>query len=151
MGGTWIIRRKRFIADAEMRYEDLIEGVVLGPNRDLPAKIADRWGRGRPGERSTEGSGTTSCWSHWPPEMFSRSCSTRCTDRAGLVHPLHQVEVEYIRTRTLRPVDFSLLHSEYQQLVAFTCEFLVSHGVASLEDHWSKLSWLRPAAGLQST
>ncbi|TDW15646.1 hypothetical protein [Kribbella kalugense] len=151
VNGTWIIRRKRFIADAEMRHEDLIEGVVLGPNPDLPAVIADRWGL-RPawGEVYRRVRYNVLLESLASGHVFSIMLD-RCTDRAGLVDPLHQVEVEYVRTRTLRPVDFSLLHSEYEQLVAFSREFLASHGVASLEDHWSKLSWLRPAAGLQST
>ncbi|TCC16492.1 hypothetical protein [Kribbella speibonae] len=151
VNGTWIIRRKRFIADAEMRHEVLIEGVVLGPNPDLSAVIADRW-RLRPawGEVYRRVRYNVLLESLASGHVFSIMLD-RCTDRAELVDPLHQVEVEYVRTRTLRPVDLSLLRSEYEQLVAFTREFLASHGVASLEDHRSKLSWLRPAAGLQPT
>lgn len=151
VNGTWIIRRKRFTADAEMRHEDLTEGVVLGPNPDLTAVIADRWGL-RPawGGVYRRVRYNVLLESLVSGHVFSIMLD-RCTDRAGLVDPLHQVEVEYVRTRTLRPVDLGLLHGEYEQLVAFTREFLASHGVASLEDHWSKLSWLRPAAGQQPT
>ncbi|MFF0345205.1 hypothetical protein [Kribbella sp. NPDC004875] len=151
VNGTWIIRRKRFSADAEMRHEDLIEGLMLGPNPDLPAVIADRWGL-RPawGKVYRRVRYNVLLESLASGHVFSIMLD-RCTERAGLVDPLHQVEVEYVRTRTLRPVDLGLLRNEYEQLVAFTREFLASHGVASLEDHWSKLSWLRPAAGMQPT
>jgi hypothetical protein len=144
--GTWIIRRKKFTADAALRHEELTEGVTLGPDPELQKVITDRFGL-RPvwGAVYRRVRYNVLLESLASGHVFSIMLD-RCTDRAGLVAPLHQVEVEYVRSRTLRTADLDLLRSEYEQLVAFTRAFLADHGVASLEDHRSKLSWLRPVA-----
>ncbi|GAA1693892.1 hypothetical protein GCM10009745_44310 [Kribbella yunnanensis] len=147
--GTWIIRRKKFLADAAMRHEELIESVQLGHDPDLAAVIADRWGL-RPawGQLYRRVRYNVLLESLASGHVFSIMID-RCTERAGLVDPLHQVEVEYVRSRTLRSANLALLRDEYEELVAFTRKFLADRGVANLEDHWSKLSWLRPGAARQ--
>jgi hypothetical protein len=146
--GSWIIRRKWFAADAMIRREDLTGRVDLGPAPDLAAVIGDRYGLtpawGGAYRRVRYNMLLESLRSgHVFSVMFDR-----CTDCSGRVPALHQVEAEYVRSRTIRRRDpaHDGLMDEFAQLTAWTRQVLDRLGVSATEDHLSKLSWLRPAA-----
>ncbi len=57
---------------------------------------------------------------------------------------LHQVEVEYVRSRALaRPAAYDEVLAEFESLNVWTRLFLDAHNVGFVEDHLSKLSWLK--------
>jgi hypothetical protein len=146
--GSWIIRRKWFAADAVIRREELTDHVDLGPDPDLDAVIRQRHGL------SPAWAG---CYRRVRYNVLLESLRSghvfsvmfdRCTDVSGGVAPLHQVEVEYIRSRTIGSHDPARdgVMDDFALLSGWTGQMLSGSGVAALQDNLSKLSWLRPAA-----
>lgn len=146
--GSWIVRRKWFAADAVIRREELTDRVDLGPSPDLPAVIRQRyaltpaWG---------------ACYRRVRYNVLLESLRSghvfsvmfdQCTDTAGRVPPLHQVEVEYIRSRKISFGDRAgdRLMDEFGQLSAWTKQMLDRCAANARAENLSKLSWLRPAA-----
>jgi hypothetical protein len=146
VNGSWIIRRKWFESDTEIRREELTDGIDLGATPDLPAVIADRYGL------IPSWSG---CYNRVRYNVLLESLQSgnvfsimydRCTDTADTVPPLFQVEVEYIRSRTLLPASDSArnqMMQEFTKVTEHARQILCDHGVAAVEDHQSKLTWLR--------
>lgn len=141
--GRWIIRRKWYDVDAAIRREELTDGVTLPADVDFVAVATERFGvavipvgtyRRVRYNVMLESLGTGHVFSI----MFDE-CSA---DDAGDV--LHQVEVEYIRSRTLaRTSAYAEVMTEFESLNMWTRLFLEAHDVAFVEDHLSKLSWLK--------
>ena len=67
----------------------------------------------------------------------------RCTTAADPAAVLVQCEIEYLRSRTLFPIDDTHLMQEFGWLVSATRSLLSSRHVEATEDHFSKLSFLR--------
>lgn len=141
--GSWIIRRKRYQKDAALRDEELIEHVNLHADPDLAQVVRERFGV-QPGWRGIYRRYRTNVLleSLGTGHVFS-IMADRCVDRSGRADDLHQVEVEYVRSRTLRPPDTEPLFTQFAHLVAWTRGFLAQRGLTAAEDHLSKLSWLR--------
>jgi hypothetical protein len=143
-GRSWIIRRKRYPRDQEIRREDLTEGADLGPRPDLERVIRDRFGLS-PAWGATyrrvrynimlESLATGHVYSI----MYDRST----TDRPG-VPTLVQAEIEYIRSRTLRTAPQDDVMTGLHELTAWTRNLLRREAPGIAEDNLSKLTWLRP-------
>jgi hypothetical protein len=147
--GRWIIRRKRYETDSPIRREHLIEGLTLPDNPDLAAIIGQRFGV-QPHWVGTyqrlrynvmlESLDTGHVFS----VMFDR-CSTDLD-----VPDLFQVEVEYVRSRTVvrrDPQDDGLM-DDFDTVRTWTAQILAAQEVPAVQDHLSKLTWLR--AGVRS-
>ena len=141
--GRWIIRRKWFDADAAIRREELTDGVVLPADPDLVAVAQERLGE------TVVPIGTyvrvrynVMLESLDTGHVFSIMFDECSTD--GVPDVLHQVEVEYVRSRALaRPGAYDEVLAEFESLNVWTRLFLDAHNVGFVEDHLSKLSWLK--------
>jgi hypothetical protein len=145
--GSWIIKRKWFDRDAPIRRERRWRGVALPTRPCFEDEIRRRFNVfpawGAPFRRVRYDVNLESLVTgHGYSIMFDR-CTTPLAPSAALV----QCEVEYLRSRTLLPVDGAELMNEFTWLVGATRESLAARRVAASEDHLSKLSFLRSAAG----
>ena len=147
--GTWI-RREKWDGPGTplIRRENLTSGLPLGPTPDLEAAATDIVGH-------------TPAWqggyrrirynvmleSPATGHIFS-IMADHCVDLGGRRPDLRQVEVEYVRSRTLRrpPTTADGLMEQLHQLIDWTRTHLERSGVPTVEDHQSKLSWLRCSA-----
>lgn len=143
-GRSWIIRRKRYARDQEIRREDLTEGVCLGPAPDLGQVIRDRFGL-------SPAWGAT--YRRVRYNVMLESLATghvysimydRCTTARPGTQPLEQAEVEYLRSRTLRTTPPGEVLAELHHLTAWTRNLLGREATGFAEDDLSKLTWLRP-------
>jgi len=141
--GSWIIKRKWFAQDQPIRREQRDRGVVLPADADLEGEITARFG-------------ITPAWGvsfrrvrfdinveslrtgHGYSVMFDR-----CTTMTGPSAVLQQCEVEYLRSRTLRRIDDAELLAEFGLLCDWVRDWLHDQRVDVVEDHLSKLSFLR--------
>lgn len=146
--GRWIIRRKQPTGDAAIRREDLTDGIDLGPSPDLAAVIEQRYGL------TPAGGGTyrrirynVVAESLASGHVFS-VMADRCTDQAGHVPDLHQVEVEYVRSRKIHPSDDHLME-DFTQLTDWTRHVLHQNKIAATDNQLTKLRWLRPTATVE--
>lgn len=143
-GRSWIIRRKRYDRDQEIRREELTNDVRLGLHPDLRQVIRDRYG-------------LTPAWGaiyrRVRYNVMLESLATghvysimydRCTTDQPGVPPLVQAEIEYLRSRTLRAAPRDDVLAGLGQLTDWTRDLLRRETVSFAEDHLSKLTWLRP-------
>jgi len=145
--GTWIIKRKWFGQDQPVRREQRWRGVTLPPRPDFEDEIGHRFGVsprwGAPFRRVRYDINLESLVTgHGYSVMFDR-CTTPLAPSAVFV----QCEVEYLRSRRLLPVDDTELMNEFSWLVTATRELLAARRVEAVEDHRSKLSFLRSVVG----
>ncbi|WP_431929935.1 hypothetical protein [Nonomuraea jabiensis] len=146
--GTWIIREKWGPPDTpRVRAEKLTSGVQLGPEPDLESLVWKRY-QLRPVWRGGYRRIRYNVMLESPHtgHIFSIMLD-HCVDLDGRRDDLHQVEVEYVRSRTLRrpPAEHDALMEQLEELIAWTRTYLRDH-VKTREDHLAKISWLRPAA-----
>jgi hypothetical protein len=145
--GRWIIKRKWFTEDQPIRRERRDRGVELPPNPDLAAEIMARFG-------------VVPAWSasfyrvrfdvnveslvtgHGYSVMFDRCSPVGQPDEV-----LVQCEVEYLRSRTVHPIDDGQLLAEFDWLCAWVRGWLAGEGLDAVEDHKSKLTFLREVTG----
>ncbi|MGI5292631.1 hypothetical protein ACQEVF_58820 [Nonomuraea polychroma] len=147
--GTWIRREKWDGPGAPLiRREELTSGLLLGAHPDLEAAAKDSAGR------SPDWSGgyrriryNVMAESPETGHIFSIMVD-HCIDLDGRQPDLRQVEVEYVRSRTLRRLPFNAdgVMEQLQELIAWTRSYLQVSGVKAVEDDQSKVSWLRSAA-----
>ena len=145
--GSWIVKRKWFDRDAPIRRERRWRGVTLPARPNFEDEIRQRFGVspawGAPFRRVRYDINLESLVTgHGYSVMFDR-CTTPLAPSAALV----QCEVEYLRSRTLLPVDDTELMNEFRWLVRATRELLAARRVEAIEDHLSKLSFLRSTVG----
>lgn len=145
--GSWIIKRKWFGEDTPIRREQRWRGVELPDRPSFEDEIRRRfdvspaWGASFRRERCDINLESLST-GHGYSVMFDR-CTVPGLPSAVLV----QCEVEYLRSRTLLPIEDAALISEFQWLVSVTRDWLASRRIDAVEDHFSKLSFLRRATG----
>lgn len=146
VNGTWIVREKWGPpAGRRIRPEKLTSGVVLGPDPDLESeawrmyqvKPAWRGGYRRIRYNVMLESPRTG---HIFSIMFDH-----CVDLDGNRPDLRQVEVEYVRSRTLRSNPTQALMEQFDELTVWTRNYLRNR-VNAVEDQLAKIGWLRPAA-----
>jgi hypothetical protein len=140
--GTWIVKRKWFDGDRPVRRERRWRGVVLGDRPDLPGEIVARFGCVAAGGASFrrvryDVNVESLASGHGYSVMFDR-----CT-ALGSGAVLQQCEVEYLRSRTLLGVDDGGLFGEFDVLVGRVRSWLAERGIGVVEDHRSKLTFLR--------
>jgi len=145
--GSWIVKRKWFDRDAPIRRERRWRGVTLPARPDFAEEIRKRFSVspawGAPFRRVRYDINLESLVTgHGYSVMFDR-CTTPLAPSAAVV----QCEVEYLRSRTLLPVDDAKLMNEFGWLIRATRESLEARRVEAIEDHLSKLSFLRNAVG----
>ena len=143
-GRSWLIRRKWYVRDQEVRREDLTEGVDLGPDPDLSQVVRDRYGLDPAwGAIYRRVRYNVMLESLATGHLFSIMYD-RCTTAARGLAPLEQAEVEYLRSRTLRSEAQDEVMTEFRELTAWTRDLLCREAEGFAEDHLSKLTWLRP-------
>jgi len=142
--GRMTVKQKLFAADQEVRVERLTANVELtleeideharalcgGEVRRLPAYRRKRF------DVNLESLATGNVYG-----IFFDLCRPLGDEE----NALFQCEVEYLRSRTMRPLERVL--DEYREVVAFTEEFLHGEGLQFERGFFSKLSYLKQYAG----
>jgi hypothetical protein len=144
--GLMTVKRKRFQEDAEIRQEILAGDVdiSLAQLEDYAREISQGTIRRLPAFRrkrfdiNLESVETGNVYG-----IFMDICRPLGDDSQAL----YQCEVEYLRSRTMAPLDH--VREEYEQVCAFTKAFLNEQNCCFTEGYYSKLSFLRDyVAGL---
>ncbi len=151
--GRWIVKRKWFDRDGPVRREQRWRGVDLPDGVDLAGEVTARFGVtpewGGSFRRVRYDVNVESLRTgHGYAVMFDRcTLPTDPSSMSGAEVVLVQCEVEYLRSRTVLPVDEEMLMGEFAWLVDAVRRWLGAQGVRTVEDHRSKLTFLRARRG----